>query len=44
MVPEMLSGIRRGIRNDDATCELMDPVKQAALLVLDDLGAERATE
>ena len=25
-------------------CELMDLVKQAELLVLDDLGAERATE
>lgn len=44
MVPEMLSDIRRVIRDDDATCELMDLVKQAELLVLDDLGAERATE
>lgn len=44
MVPEMLDDIRRVIRDDDATCELMDLVKQADLLVLDDLGAERATE
>ena len=44
MVPEMLSDIRRVIRDDDATCELMDLVKQTELLVLDDLGAERATE
>ena len=44
MVPEMLGDIRRVIRDDDATCELMSLVKQAELLVLDDLGAERATE
>lgn len=44
MVPEMLGDIRRVIRDDDATCELMDLVKEAELLVLDDLGAERATE
>jgi len=44
MVPEMLDDIRRVIRDDDATCELMDLVKQAELLVLDDLGAERATD
>lgn len=44
MVPEMLSDIRRVIKDDDASCELMDLVKQAELLILDDLGAERATE
>lgn len=44
MVPEMLGDVRRLIRDDDATCELMDLVKRAELLVLDDLGAERTTE
>lgn len=43
-VPELLTDIRRVIKNEQDTSELMEIVKNAELLILDDLGAERTTE
>lgn len=43
-VPELLADIRRTVRNERETSELLEIVKDAELLVLDDLGAERTTE
>ena len=43
-VPELLADIRRVIKFQSETSELMELVKSAELLILDDLGAERDTE
>lgn len=43
-VPELLADIRRVIRLEQETSELMELVKNTHLLVLDDLGAEKTTE
>lgn len=42
--PELLGDIRRVLRNEDETSELMELIKDAPLLVLDDLGAEKPSE
>jgi DNA replication protein DnaC len=43
-VPELFADIRRVIKTQAETSELMELVKNAELLILDDLGAERDTE
>jgi DNA replication protein DnaC len=43
-VPELLSDIRRVIKSDQETSELMELVKNTEFLTLDDLGAEKTTE
>jgi len=43
-VPELLADIRGVIKSEQDTSELMEIVKNADLLVLDDLGAEKTTE
>ena len=43
-VPELLADIRRVIRSEEETSRLMELVKETDLLILDDLGAERATD
>jgi DNA replication protein DnaC len=42
-VPELLADIRRVIRSEQETSELLEVVKSAELLIMDDLGAERTT-
>lgn len=42
-VPELLADIRRAIRSDQETTELMEIIKTAEFLVLDDLGTERTS-
>jgi DNA replication protein DnaC len=43
-VPELLSDIRRVIKSEQETSELMELVKNTEFLILDDLGAEKETE
>jgi DNA replication protein DnaC len=43
-VPELMDDIKRTIRNQEESSELMELVKNADLLILDDLGAEKSTE
>lgn len=43
-VPELLSDIRRTFGSNNDTSELMELVKNAELLILDDLGVEKATD
>lgn len=43
-VPELLADIRRCIKTEQDTSELLEIVKNAELLILDDLGAEKTTE
>lgn len=42
-VPELMADIRASFKTDN-TADVIDSIKQAAVLILDDLGAERATE
>lgn len=42
--PELLGDIRRVIKHEDETSDLMELIKSAPLLVLDDLGAEKPSE
>lgn len=43
-VPELMDDIKRAIRNQEESSELMELVKDTDLLILDDLGAEKSTE
>lgn len=43
-VPELLADIKRTFGNEQETSELIEMVKDTELLLLDDLGAEKATE
>lgn len=43
-VPELLADIRRAMNSNQETTELLEIVKDAEMLILDDLGAERVTE
>lgn len=42
-VPELLADIRRVIKSEEETSQLMELVKETDLLILDDLGAEKST-
>lgn len=42
-VPELLADIRRAIRSDQETTELMEIIKKTEFLVLDDFAAERTS-
>jgi DNA replication protein DnaC len=43
-VPELLADIRRLVKADQETSELLELVKTADLLIMDDMGAEKVTE
>jgi DNA replication protein DnaC len=43
-VPELMDDIKRAIRNQEESSDLMELVKNTDLLILDDLGAEKSTE
>lgn len=43
-VPELLADIRKAMRSDKETTELIELVKGTSLLILDDLGAEKTTD
>lgn len=42
-VPDLMHGIKQAMRSGD-TCQVIDPILDSSLVVLDDLGAEYHTE